>query len=263
MRALALLMSAILMTGSAVSKPIPSNLPAKDFWRLFMAEIYGAYNKEKKCWLRTVGSETFCMRPHTLNEIETVAGRKLFITAAGGLDAPESETFCHACNGNIGYFVFDASGSELKLAAQSDPLEPAGTYGSPPGEDRIRVVRIGPNENYGWITEIFDMGQGISVEFYQVRGIEAQTIKFIGQLPKSYSDEGDCENGQRTMGQGKCSSFSFDLAFDGSKPDRISPVVLRASGVLAGELFEKSFAVPFDYSTGAYELPPDLPEQVR
>jgi hypothetical protein len=235
----------------------------KDFWKAFMPMFYGHYDKGKKCWINTNSSGTFCMRPHTFEEIATSDGGRIYATVAGGITGAPDNNDCHACNGNIGYFVLATGTDVLALIAKSELYEPGGVYGRVPDETKFQIVRLGPNQNYGWFTEVWDAGQGITVRNTQIHGVIGENVLDLGYVPLSFDNNGDCENGKLTNSDEKCSDYFFAVAPATELPGQFSPIHMRSSGLLKGAMFEKPFTVQFDDKNRRYILPQDLPEDVR
>lgn len=228
----------------------------KLFWKAFMTEVYGPYDKGKKCWLMRHEGDDFCMRPHTMETVTGAEGSEYFLTVAGAVTGKAEGNDCHACNGNIGFFVLKPSGEKLAIAAQSEKLLAIGVYGNAPSADVISVRTIGAGNAKGWVVEVFDMGQGITVTQNQIHAVIGDQVRTIGTLPKTYSDaETECE--------AKCTDVQLQETFDTSKPDRFSPVILRSSGLLKGELFDKTFVAVFDEAQFRYVLPADIPDEIR
>lgn len=227
----------------------------KMFWKAFMTEVYGPYDKAKKCWVMRHEGEDFCMRPHTFETVTGAGGPEYYLTVAGAVTGKPEGNDCHACNGNIGFFVLKPAGEKLAIAAQSEKLLTIGAYGQVPSEDVISVRTIGAGDAKGWVVEVFDMGQGITVTLNQVHAVIGDQVRTIGVLPKSYSNDGtECES--------KCTEVQLQATFDTSKPDRFSPVILRTSGQLDGEVFSRTFVAAFDEKSFSYVLPADFPSEL-
>ncbi len=258
-----LLLFAGLARAEGVLTKVPSALAdsPKDFWRAFMAELYGPYSKSKKCWISKHQDETFCMRPHTLTAVKQNGKTRLLLSVAGRVAKDGND--CHACTGNIAYYVLDPSGERMAIIAQSEPYLASGAWGAPFPEDRIRVSQIGPNDSFGWVAEGFWMGQGNSVENYAIMGVVGDKVRELGTLPKSYSNEGNCENGKNLMSGDPCSSYAFELTFDTSKPDRFSPAILRVTGTNKGVSLAATYMASFDEKEFVYKLPADMPEDLK
>jgi hypothetical protein len=251
---LVLLFGILPASADGVDTRIPTSLAntPKEFWRVFMTSYYGPYDKTRKCWIATSDGQSYCMRPHSLDK----SGDKLFITVAGAVSSKEGGNDCHVCNGNIGFFVLEPNGTKFALTAQSDKLLEIGVYGSAPAEEKVNLRTISSNGSIGWVVETFDFGQGINVEFYQIKGIVGDQVRTLGALPKLFSNA-DAECGD------ECTEIALEATFDTSKPDRFAPVVLRAAGSLKGAAFAKTYVAVFDETEFKYKLPDDVPEMLR
>lgn len=227
-----------------------------------MTEFYGPYNKARKCWVAKTKDNAFCMRPHTFDLVQSGNDKLLYVTAAGATTAADNE--CHACSGNIGYFVLDLNGGKMTVRAKSDLFLEDGSNGAPTPEDSIHVRQIGKDGVYGWTEDTFWMGQGISVERTQVLASVGDQVRTLGWLPRSYNDDGDCENGKRISNNEPCSNFSFEASFDTAAPhQRFANIILRGTGSLRGEPFSETYSVTFDEKSFSYKLPKNLPEEAQ
>ena len=247
---------------SGISTTIPSASATnqKIFWRSFMTATYGTYNKQMKCWVSGDSTGKYCMRPHSFETIDVGSRKQIFATVAGAIISKDGND-CHACNGNIGFFVLDASGKNLNIIAQSARYKPDGVNGRAPSAEGIKLRLIGPNGNYGWTVDNFDFGQGVAIEATTIKGVIGDQVLSLGTVPKSFNNDEDCEDNKTISSGEPCSDYKYEASFDTAKPNRFSPIILRSTGVLKGDTYTKTFIVPFDEKTFLYQLPKELADQ--
>ncbi len=228
----------------------------KAFWQSFMTELYGPYDKAKKCWVSAEGSDHFCMRPNTLQTVMIGGAAQHFISVSGAITLPDGDNSCHACNGNLGLFILAADGKKLVIAAQGKKHQVYGSYGRSPGEDDVTTAKISNSGKYGFIVKQSDFGQGLNYGTATVQGAVGSDIRALGTFVTQFDDHGKCENET-------CSDYSFELSFDTEKDGRFAPVILRGTGIRAGEVFSGTFVAPFDEASFLYNLPDGLPDEVK
>jgi hypothetical protein len=263
---LALFLGVVPATAGGVDIGVPaSSLDVPDgFWDLFMKRQYGPFDTQKKCWVGHSKGESYCMKPNTLERVKIGGKPMVFLTANGGVvTEPDKDNACHACSGNIGYFVLDASGSSLLLTAKGDPYLESGSYGQAPGKDAVKVRQIGPHETYGWTEERSDMGQGINMTIMVVKAVVGDQVRSLGGVLTSFDDNESCENNVNLTTGKACTNVTFEATFDTAAKGRFSPLVLRSSGDYEGETFNRTFTAKFDKKTFLYVEPKDLPKGLR
>jgi hypothetical protein len=243
---------------------IPSDLGPndKELWRRVMANFYGKYSKTQKCWVSKGEGENWCMRPHTLNRVSDGAAT-LYYMAVGGQQLGEAND-CHACTGAMGLFVFSDAKPMLAIVARSAKYMDYGSWGRVPPEESFAIHRLGPPSNFAWTIENGWSGQGITVTSTEIFGITGDQVRSLGQLPKSFSDAGNCDNGVNMMTQEKCSDVNFETLFEAGKTsEAFASIVLKGSGTLKGKPFTESYRVDFDPTTQSYPEPPNLPDAIK
>ena len=230
----------------------------KDLWRQVMAAFYGKYDKRQKCWIGRSGGKRYCMRPHTLHKVSAGDATHYYI-AIGGHPIEDGHD-CHACAGTLGLFVLSDVQKRLGIVASNDGYEDFGGFGTVPLEENFAVHRIGVPGNFAWTIETGWMGQGISTSSISIHGIVGDQVRDLGHLPRSFSDEGNCDNGINMMTQEKCTSVSFDAVYEaGGDNPRYGDIVVQGSGTWKGMPFNQSYRVSFDEQAMAYRIPADFP----
>jgi hypothetical protein len=258
-----LMLAACQAMAGGIDTGVPSRSVAtpKAFWKAFMKFQYGPYDKQKKCWIGKSKDRSFCMRPNTLERVQVGGRPMVFLTANGAVIDPNNE--CHACPGNIGYFVLDASGPTLLVTAKGDPFLESGSYGQAPGEGAVKIRQIGPGGTYGWTQETSYTGQGVTATNMIVKAVVGDQVRSIGGALIGYNDDGNCEDGKSLTSGKACTNVTFEATFDTAAKDRFSPIVLRSTGLYEGEVFDKTFVAKFDEKSFLYVEPADLPEYLR
>jgi hypothetical protein len=243
---------------------IPSELARDDrqLWRRAMAEFYGRYDKRQKCWIGKAKGTSWCMRPHTLNRVS--AGDATFYYLAVGGHKPGEDNACHACAGALGLFVLSDAKAQMAIVARSEKFMDFGSWGRVPAEENFAVQRLGQPGNFAWVIENGWSGQGVTVTWTDMFGILGGEVKNLGQLPRSFSDEGNCENGINVSTREKCSAVNFEAVYEADKTsEAFASILLKGSGTLKGQPFAGTYRVDFDPATLTYPAPPDLPDAIR
>lgn len=233
---------------------LPADLASKPraLWQAVMTEVYGPYDKAKKCWIGSRGAEKFCMRPHKLDKA-TVGGVERLFLAVGGRPASTGEgEGCHACTGNLGLLAFDNRDGQLTLVAKNGLYEESGSWGEVPAEDGFAVEKIGP-DNFGWVVESGYTAQGVTGGGKEVFAIETATVLSLGYIPTFMDNCGAVIN------EGdKCDNYEFALTFgpkgSGVYFDALAEAA-KADGLPAGS---RRFDIPFDAKEKKYKSPEAL-----
>ena len=264
-RVLLSLLAALAFTaGPAIAMeltPIPSSAAASDktLWRQVMTTFYGKYDKTAKCWIGKASGKRYCMRPHTLHRISAGSATHYYL-AIGGHPIEDGHD-CHACPGTLGLFVLSDETRTLGIVARNSGYMEFGSWGTVPPEENVAVVRIGGPASFAWAIETGWMGHGIATTSISIQGVVGDQVMDLGYVPRSFSDEGNCENGVNLSSGEKCTGVSFEPVYnaDGGT-DRFGPIVVRGSGIWKGEPFNQSYTVTFDPQAMTYRIPPDFPE---
>jgi len=255
-----------LLTGGAVAETSLSatHIPSTDtgkpkqFWRQFMVELYGPYDRKKKCWISKSGSTRYCMRPHTLDTVSTANGPRYYVSVGGtSFDAAGNSNECHGCGGALDLFVLRKDGEHLGIVARNAPYMEFGSWGSVPTEDQFHLQKIGAGDNFAWVIESGFTGQGITISHASVFSAIGDKITQIGALPLSYDDDGNC--GPSSTADEKCSNYSFNISFDTSSAEKFVPVRLVGSGVYKDAPFSRTYVVKFNRDRLKYIVPADIP----
>ncbi|MCB1377758.1 MAG: hypothetical protein KDK89_05230 [Alphaproteobacteria bacterium] len=229
----------------------------KDLWRRAMTAFYGPYDKTQKCWVGNFDGRRFCMRPHKLQKVSAGQSTRYFL-AIGGKPLDEDNS-CHACAGAMGLFVLSDATPMLGLVARNDGYEAMGSWGDAPPEENVDIHRIGTPDTFAWTIRTGWTGQGVMSEVLLVRGLVGERVVDLGQIPLSYSDEGNCEDGTNLMTGEKCSSVTFEPVY-AAEGGRFGDILLKASGLYKGESLTATYRMLFNAQTMAYGLPENFPE---
>jgi hypothetical protein len=153
-----------------------SSILADDEKRLLpavMTEFYGAFDKEKGCWIsstkfgslgppiyrwdvdteNTVNESTtditYCMKPIRLDVIKSTGRKMLFVVAGGNVVGAE---MCFRCEGLLGLIVLTPNGANLGVVATNGLFE--GYYGGYPDDASVNHSFCSfckfPQQSVGW-----------------------------------------------------------------------------------------------------------------
>ena len=143
---------AALFVGAGVISAADEKAVAKQV----MDSVYGPYRPEIKGWLQDIGDcGEYRMRVVMTNRVETLGGERIYIVAAGDLQAEENAG--HATPGYLRMFIMEKQGSAYKLVMQSDDL-PFGDWGKAASD--IQFQKLGSDYYYGWIVGSGSVNQG-------------------------------------------------------------------------------------------------------
>jgi hypothetical protein len=257
---LALALSALPALAGGQLTNIPSDLQndQKEFWRIYMREYGGAYNKEKKCWEAKIKGADYCLRPHTFALVTEKGARRIYLSVS----APGTDQ-CHGCMGFIEFMVLDVGAERMRIAARSERVIESGSYGAPPAEDGISVRQITSDDGYGFLVDHGWTGQGITLVRTEVLGVIGDQVRSIGTLPKLYDDSGNCEGG-KNFGSGRpCSTYEYAITFDTQAKGRFAPVIFQPTGFYEGQTIGGNYVAKFDETKFKYILPKSLPESAE
>jgi hypothetical protein len=254
----AALLFATTAVAANLSIPVSTANNDKEFWRIFMREVYGPYDANRKCWVGQQGKDRFCMRPNSLNRI-TAGGRTLlYATAAGQVIADEPQD-CLNCTGNLGLFVLAPESGTYAIAAQSGLYVEDGVNGAAPTGDNLQVVQVSADGTHGWLSKIEGSSGAIHFENANVYAPLGNTVQNLGNMPLFYNDmDSDCFI-EDTGNADDCSDYTATLTFDTTQPGPFAPVQLHFTGNYKNKPLAKTFTATFDATTQKYVFPQDMP----
>jgi hypothetical protein len=254
--------------GTVTGIPVTAVDSPREFWGATMAEFYGPYDRNAKCWRgksRDSEAAELCMRPHKMQTVEQ-GGRTIHFLVFGGYEpGPDGghET-CHACSGRIGMVMLEAGDNgHMRLVARDSLGVAAGGWGDPPPEEAFELRRAGPADaatpNHVWVMETGYTGQGYTFLNKVVYGAVGDRIEELANIPSGFDDQGNCDNGRNMLTEAPCSDFSAELRFRDEPGKPYSDAFLTYSGTDKGEQLNANFELPFDGQTMRYSLPANLP----
>lgn len=221
---------------------------AKETWRVVMVDMFGPYNRTRKCWVKA----DVCMRPVRLDHV-TRGNKGVFYIATSG-DGAYGD--CHACSGNIAFAVYEQTPIGLTRLAMTDIMA-MGSWGSPPPDENFDHVKIGPAQ-YGWVVKAGYSGMGVTTEGYYLYGWTGTKLKGLGAIPAHYDDQGDCgEDGKRLTGGTPCSNYNYSITFNSSKPSHFFPIIVQASGMKEGKPYFDQHTLTYDDTNKLYTTTDD------
>ncbi len=267
MRVLIVLPMTILFCGSVwaagISTSIPSSLVASKskFWKAVMTELYGPYNKRRKCWIGRSSGHRFCMRPHKLKSVTTGSSSRHYVVAGGyQINDGGGRDECHGCAGVMGLVVLEDGDKNLKVTAKSSLFDTIGSWGHIPDEGSFELHEIGRGGAYGWTIASGFTGQGYTVQAFDILGVVGDQFRSLGKLPKGWDDSGNCEDGENISNGGGCTDIQVQMSFIPDNAPTFYPVLLEMSGVEEGKAYSKRFRLSYDEGLLAYKIPKDMPK---
>jgi hypothetical protein len=247
------------------SSPIPASAvnEKKELWRAAMNAYFGKYDKNARCWISKDTEGEYCLRPHTLHRLWRSQKTRYYLTVAG---TRQGDGDCHGCSGRMGFLILqDSGGANLDLLAVSKSPFAVGGWGQAPFEESVFLQRLGTGSNFAWVIEGGFTGQGTTYGWSDIFGVIGNKVENLGQIPQSFDDGGNCDNGVNVTTSIKCSSYEFEINFSATEePTRFSPILLTGTGNRQGQPFSTRVRIPFDDSKGAYQVPRDkLPPEFQ
>jgi tRNA A-37 threonylcarbamoyl transferase component Bud32 len=230
------------LSGVEASAPLSSNSP----YGKFVPNIGWRYVK---------GNQSYVIKTFSGKKITTSSETRMYIIAQG-----EMEGFgCHACNGLLGFFMFD----EHNTLLASLPTLEAGSWGST-ANITFDLKQFGADNLYGWLLRSGYAAQGASQSFYFIFLPKGRTFEMAAILPHEDNNLQSMEcDGQHNLGQ--CHDLHYDLTIgvsDGS--EKIFPLMLERSGTMAGKRLQpEKYRIRFDTNRWRYVIPAKLAETVK
>ena len=116
----------------------------------------------------------------------------------------------------------------------------------------ISLRELGPNMTYGWVILEDGFSSGVQYDISHIYAVMSDNIASIGDiiLRETENEGSGCDK--------VCSDYSTKLLIDPTAQNvRFYPLVLRASGIKKGQLFDRTYRVPFSKLAFKYVLPSD------
>ncbi|MEP3439619.1 MAG: hypothetical protein ABJN75_22945 [Hoeflea sp.] len=252
---LCLLMLGFAPARAQVLTSIPSAVAddPKAFWGAVMEEFYGSYDKRRKCWFGTVGSEKLCMRPHLVSTVSINNTPVHFVAMAGyAQDSDGGRAECHGCSGKLGLVVLQQTNERLAVVARNGLADDVGSWGTVPPEEAFRVVGLGPG-NHGWLMEFYYTGQGYTEGGVGVFGAIGDRIVDLGFISTHSDNEGTCGEDL-----GVCYRHSYEILTDpaasGARFGDLIARKLESTNAAAPE----TIRIPFAEQELKYQMPAAL-----
>ncbi len=216
-----------------------------------LSEVYDKYLPSQKCWIATDENlQNYCMKIDSFEKVNVKGVNRLYATLAGvAVDEKGEENGSHATSGLVGVFVLEENAKQLNLIA-SDSKIPMGDFGN--GPTKWKLVKIGPDDYYGWKNETGSMHQGYSNSFFHILAPYGAMVKDIADFSSGISDEGACA-------AEPCTTLEASIEFDTSKTsEKIFPLLVSVKGKDKGVVFkDKKYNFYFDDKKWKYVEPND------
>ena len=231
---------------SASTEGIPAQL---------MRNTYGAYYPRYSCW-RTKSKEgqDYCMQITRVDNAMGDEGGRTYVIATGqALDEKGELGGPHVQPGLVGAFVVKNNGNAYEMVA-SNPQIPMGTWGSAPTE--WEFVRLGPQNYWGWQSEVSDMHQGYEGRFSVFLAIYGKEVRKVGEITSYFSNEGAVGEDSKEI-----TSIKASLRVDVDTLDaKVYPLLVTITGKKNGKNFSAQiWKISFDENKWKYLEPKDWP----
>ena len=215
--------------------------------------VYKKYMRQKECWIASnENQQNYCMKIDSFDKV-TVKGVNRFYAVLSGtaVDAKGEESGSHSTSGLVAAFVMEESANQLTLISSNSKM----TMGSGGvGPTKWKLVKIGPDDYYGWKNQSTNAHGGYSGTFFHVLAPYGAKIKNVAGFVSAYSDEDACgeEPCQTTM-------LESNIEVDTSKATaKVYPLIVTLKGKEEGADFPKTtYSFSFDESKWNYVAPSD------
>ena len=213
--------------------------------------VYKKYMRQKECWIASnENQQNYCMKIDSFDKVNVKGVNRFYAILSGvAVDEKGEENGSHATQGLLGAFVLEENAKQLNLIA-SDSKIAMGDWGT--GPTKWKLVKIGPDDYYGWKNETGTMHQGYSNNFFHILAPYGAKVIDIADFISGVSDEGACS-------AEPCTTLESSFEFDTSKPtEKVFPLLVRVKGKDKGAtLKDKNYNFYFDDKKWKYVEPND------
>lgn len=216
-----------------------------------LSGVYDKYLSSQKCWIATdENQQNYCMKIDSFDKVNVKGVNRFYAILSGvAVDEKGEENGSHATQGLVGAFVLEENAKQLNLIA-SDSKIAMGDFGN--GPTKWKLVKIGPDDYYGWKNETGTMHQGYSNNFFHILAPYGAKVIDIADFISGVSDEGACA-------AEPCTTLESSFEFDTSKTtEKVFPLLVRVKGKDKGvALKDKNYNFYFDDKKWKYVEPND------
>jgi hypothetical protein len=236
---------------------IPSAAQAELSAEAVLNQVYDSYDKKHDCWLTTDNEkQRYCMKLDHSAKIDTAAGQRLYVLAAGDwIDAQGENTAGHGNSGLVGAFVVEEQQGK-PVILHSNAQITMGSFGIAP--TGWVFVKLGAEDYWGWHNITGWTGQGYTFGYYAILAPYGKSIRNLipDDFIQNYDDRGACSEDEKTCAT-STAEIESALAFDSSQIDaNVFPLRLTVTGKDNGKTLEaKVWTIPFDKKTWSYPMP--------
>jgi len=222
-----------------------------------LSRVYDGYDQQNACWRAQhyEGDGFCCLKIKRQDRLNTAKSARLYLLLTGQCYNNKGELDdSHASSGIVGAFVLGLGENNISIIA-GHPRMPMGSWGTPP-ED-WSLIKLGPNDYWGWKAEGGYSGQGVSWSWYSFLVPYGKSIREL-TAPLSFDDSGNCSE------ENECRLTTIDgkLEIDSTQIDvAVFPLHLTLKGKVKGKkLAPKTWVLPFDTKSWSYKKPKGLPD---
>ncbi|KMN48245.1 hypothetical protein [Chromobacterium violaceum] len=117
---------------------------------------HGSYDPKQRCWKQTSDYMYFCMKPVSLDRVETGESSKLYLLAGGDGSSESEDGVPGGADPRLGAFIFD--GKTHEVLASGDVMPFSNHDFLAPADSRL--LRLNVNGDMAWLVEGNDKGKG-------------------------------------------------------------------------------------------------------
>jgi hypothetical protein len=218
-----------------------------------LSGVYDRYLPSQKCWITTdENQQNYCMKIDSFEKVNAKGVNRFYAMLSGfAVDEKGLENGAHITSGMVAAFVMEENANQLNLIA-SDSKITLGAFGY--GPKNWKLVKVGPDDYYGWKNQSGDAHGGYSGTFFHILAPYGARIKDIAGFISSASDEGACSEEPC-----KSTELNSSIEFDTSKTmDKVFPLLVTVKGKdKAVTIKDKKYNFLFDDKKWAYLQPND------
>jgi len=219
-----------------------------------ISHFYPNYDKQNNCWVvksKEFSDNHYCLLITQSKVIETQSGKRRYLVLTGTmLDEKNNDFISHVSLGMAALFIVNNADSKLIAAS---PKLLLGSYSTPPAD--WKLVKLAPNDYWGWQTFIGDAHGGYSGGSYLIYAPYGKRgIKNIAGIPAYYSNK---EAGNMAQ---KVTDIDSEISIIVDKTKQVYSLKAILSGIKDGKKPKnKSWVIPFNIKKWRYQEPENWP----
>lgn len=215
--------------------------------------VYEKYLPNKKCWIASdENKQNYCMRIDSFEKVSVKGINRFYAMLSGtAVDAKGEENGSHASSGLVAAFVMEENANQLRLIASNSKIS-MGASGA--GPTKWKLVKVGPDDYYGWTNQSGNAHGGYSGTYFHVLAPNGANIKNIAEFVSSFSDQGRCSD-EPCQSTTLNSSIELDTSKTGGK---VYPLKVTVKGKEEGApIPSTTYTFNFDETKWNYVTPSD------